>query len=58
MEGTENIFKLALEFGFKVIFASSSSVYGNQEKFPIKEDAEKKPLNPFGQSKLESEQFA
>ncbi len=55
--GTENVLKLAKEFGFKVVYASSSSVYGNQEKFPIKEDAEKKPLNPYGQSKLESEQF-
>ncbi len=55
--GTENILKLAKEFGFKVVYASSSSVYGNQDKFPIKEDAEKKPLNPYGKSKLESEQF-
>jgi UDP-glucose 4-epimerase len=56
--GTENVLKLGNEFGFKVVYASSSSVYGNQEKFPIKEDAEKKPLNPYGQSKLKAEQFA
>lgn len=56
--GTENILRLAKEFSFKVVYASSSSVYGNQEKFPIKEDAEKNPLNPYGKSKLESEQFA
>ncbi len=56
--GTENVLKLAKEFGFKVVYASSSSVYGNQDTLPIKEDAEKKPLNPYGQSKLESEQFA
>ncbi len=56
--GTENVLKLAKEFGFKVVYASSSSVYGNQDKFPIKEDAEKKPLKPYGKSKLESEQFA
>lgn len=56
--GTENILKLAKEFGFKVVYASSSSVYGNQNKFPIKEDVAKKPLNPYGQSKLEAEQFA
>ena len=56
--GTENVLKLAKEFGFKVVYASSSSVYGNQDKFPIKEDAEKNPLNPYGRSKLESEQFA
>lgn len=56
--GTENVLKLGKEFGFKVVYASSSSVYGNQEKFPIKENAEKKPLNPYGKSKLEAEQFA
>ena len=56
--GTENVLKLAKEFGFKVVYASSSSVYGNQNKFPIKEDAAKKPLNPYGQSKLEAERFA
>lgn len=56
--GTENVFKLAKEFGFKVVYASSSSVYGNQEKFPIKEDAEKKPLNPYGQTKLDCEHLA
>ena len=56
--GTENVLKLAKEFDLKVVYASSSSVYGNQDKFPIKEDAEKKPLNPYGESKLESEQFA
>jgi UDP-glucose 4-epimerase len=53
--GTENIFKLAKEFGFKVVYASSSSVYGNTKKIPIKEDAKRKPLNPYGNTKLEDE---
>lgn len=56
--GTENIFKLAKEFGFKVVYASSSSVYGNPEKIPIREDALRKPLNPYGQTKLEDEFLA
>src|SRR5437660_6851520 len=56
--GTENIFKLAKEFGFKVVYASSSSVYGNTEKVPIKEDAERKPLNTYGDTKLEDEYLA
>ena len=56
--GTENILKLAKHFGFKVVYASSSSVYGNQTKFPIKEDAEKNPLNPYGKAKLAAEKFA
>jgi len=56
--GTENILKLAKEFGFKVVFASSSSIYGDQTKFPIQEDAVRKPLNPYGESKLQAEKFA
>src|SRR5574337_41245 len=55
--GTENILKLAKEHGFKVIFASSASVYGNPEKIPIKEDAGRKPLNPYGLSKLNAEEL-
>ena len=56
--GTENIFKIAKEQNAKVVFASSSSVYGDQTQFPIKEDAEKKPLNPYGQTKLDDEKLA
>ena len=56
--GTENMLKLAKKFGFKLVYASSSSVYGNQTKFPITENAQKNPLNPYGQSKLDAEQLA
>ena len=56
--GTENIFKLAKEFGFKVVFASSSSIYGNAKKIPIKENFERKPLNPYGETKLQDEYLA
>ncbi|MDE1769752.1 MAG: NAD-dependent epimerase/dehydratase family protein [Thaumarchaeota archaeon] len=56
--GTENIFKLAKEFGFKVVYASSSSVYGNPEKIPIRENAPRKPLNPYGETKLQDELLA
>lgn len=56
--GTENVFKLAKEFGFKVVYASSSSVYGNTKKIPIKEDFKRKPLNPYGNTKLDAEYLA
>lgn len=55
IDGTENIFKLAKEFGFKVVYASSSSVYGNTTRIPISEDFERKPINPYGITKLEDE---
>lgn len=56
--GTENIFKIAKEFGIKVVYASSSSVYGNPERIPIKEDAKRKPLNPYGETKVQAELVA
>lgn len=58
IKGTENIFKIAKEFGIKVVYASSSSVYGNPEKIPITEDSKRKPINPYGNTKLEDEFLA
>ena len=58
VNGTENIFKIAKEFGIKAVYASSSSVYGNPERIPIKEDSKRKPLNPYGQTKLDDELLA
>ncbi len=57
VKGTENILKIAEEFNFKVVFASSASVYGNPEKIPIKETTVRKPLNPYGKTKLECEKL-
>ena len=53
--GTENIFKISKEFSIKVVFASSSSVYGNITKIPITENFDRKPINPYGKTKLEDE---
>ena len=53
--GTENIFKLAHKYDLKVVYASSSSVYGHQDKMPIEETAERKPINPYGKTKLDDE---
>ena len=56
--GTENIFKLAKEFSIKVVYASSSSVYGNTTSIPITENFERKPINPYGITKLDDEKLA
>lgn len=56
--GTQNILKLAKKFDSKVVYASSSSVYGNQTKFPVIENAKKNPLNPYGKAKLSAENLA
>jgi UDP-glucose 4-epimerase len=58
VNGTENIFKIAKKFKKKVVYASSSSIYGDTKEIPIKENAIRKPINPYGQTKLEDEFLA
>jgi UDP-glucose 4-epimerase len=58
VKGTENIFKIAEKFKKKVVYASSSSIYGDTKEIPIKENFERKPINPYGQTKLEKEFLA
>ena len=57
--GTINVFKAAIDGGVRrVIFASSSSVYGNQQILPLKEDMIPNPISPYGLQKLVGEKFA
>ena len=58
VNGTENILKLGKEYGFKIVYASSSSIYGNPDKIPTKESDDRKPINPYAQTKLEDEYLA
>jgi len=58
VNGTENILKLSKKYGFKVVYASSSSVYGNPIRIPIKESDEKNPINPYAETKLQKEGLA
>jgi len=58
VRGTENICEIAKDENLRVVFASSSSVYGTVDKIPIKESAEKKPINPYGKTKLDCEIMA
>ena len=58
VNGTENIFKIAKKLGIKVVYASSSSVYGNPISIPIKENDDKNPINPYAKTKLEDDELA
>ena len=58
VNGTKNIFTLANELGIKVVFASSSSVYGDVSDIPIKENFKRNPINPYGKTKVEKEKLA
>jgi len=57
--GTINVFKAAADNSCKrVVSASSSSVYGNQDRLPLQETMAPNPLSPYGLQKLSGEQFA
>jgi len=58
VNGTENIFRQAHEYGIKVVYASSSSVYGNPTELPIKENSSMNPINPYAQTKVDKENLA
>jgi UDP-glucuronate 4-epimerase len=55
---TQRVFEACAEAGVRVVFASSSSVYGDAESYPTREDALPRPLNPYGMTKLACEQLA
>jgi len=58
IQGTVNIFEQARKNNAKIVFASSSSVYGNNP-VPWKEDQDTdKPINPYGASKKATELLA
>src|SRR5262249_44853684 len=41
--------------GARVVYASSSSVYGNQPRYPTREDDVPRPFSPYGVTKLAGE---
>ena len=56
--GTLNILAAAREAGVKrVVFATSSSVYGSDEDIALKEDMSKRPLSPYALQKLTGQEY-
>src|SRR5690242_15366330 len=56
--GTLNILLAARDAGVRrVVYASSSSVYGPQQEFPQREEAAARPISPYGVSKLAAEGY-
>ena len=58
VDGTKNVFRIARRHRIRVVYASSSSVYGDVQSIPIKEDAKRVPLSPYGKTKLDCEMLA
>ena len=55
---TQKVFERAARAGVRVVFASSSSVYGDAERYPTPEDAPPRPISPYGITKLACEHLA
>jgi UDP-glucuronate 4-epimerase len=55
---SQRVFEAAVRNGVKVVFASSSSIYGAAERYPTPEDTPPHPLSPYGITKLTCEHLA
>ncbi len=55
---TQRLFETAVKVGTRVVFASSSSVYGNAERYPTPEELVPQPISPYGITKLACEHLA
>ena len=55
---TQRVFEACARARVRVVFSSSSSVYGDTEAYPTPEEAEPRPISPYGVTKLTGEQLA
>ena len=55
---TQRVFETAAAAGVKVVWASSSSIYGDAERYPTPEDTAPRPNSPYGVTKLACEHLA
>src|SRR6185436_17808323 len=55
---SQRLFESAAATGVRVVIASSSSIYGDAERYPTPEDTIPRPLSPYGITKLACEHLA
>jgi UDP-glucuronate 4-epimerase len=55
---TQRLFEAAGRSGVRIVFASTSSVYGNAESYPTHEKMLPRPVSPYGVTKLACESLA
>lgn len=55
---SQRLFEAAARDGVRVVFASSSSVYGDAEAYPTAETVPPRPVSPYGITKLTCEHLA
>lgn len=59
IDGTVNVFRCALGTNVKkIVYTSSSEVYGEPREVPLKEGSPKSPVSIYGVSKLTAEMYA
>lgn len=59
IDGTVNVFRCALGTNVKkIVYTSSSEVYGEAREIPLKEESPKSPVSIYGVSKLTAEMYA
>jgi UDP-glucuronate 4-epimerase len=55
---TQRLFEAAAPRGVRIVMSSTSSVYGNAETYPTREDEVPRPVSPYGVTKLACEFLA
>ena len=55
---TQRLFEAAASRGVRIVMSSTSSVYGNAETYPTREEAIPRPVSPYGVTKLACESLA
>jgi UDP-glucuronate 4-epimerase len=58
INATRSLFDACAEAGVRVVFASSSSVYGDVAQLPVKEEVGLHPVSPYGATKVMTEVLA
>jgi nucleoside-diphosphate-sugar epimerase len=55
---SQRVFEAAARDGVRVVYASSSSIYGDAEAYPTSEQVAPRPVSPYGITKLAGEHLA
>jgi UDP-glucuronate 4-epimerase len=55
VEGTKVLLDACAGRSLRLVYASSSSVYGNSSELPVSEEATRRPISPYGATKVMSE---
>lgn len=59
VNGTKNLLNSVIKAKInpKIVVVSSSEIYGNPKKLPLKEDHPLEPISPYGESRLKQEEL-